>query len=215
MKKAGIVLLGFLMFAVARAQEPQRKLGRERILEDYPQTGTHVGLKAVATFVSVSGMPYEQYAKKVSATFGYGYGISVNYYLSHFVGIHLEGIYSELEQKYYTRYDESRKLTLSYIEFPLMASLNTNYGRRLSLSVMAGPQLGVLAGSRFDAGNSKDYTSVDAVVALKTVDVGIAYGAGLNVTIGKSRGTHLNFGMRGVNRNTNSAGAYLGLMFRL
>jgi len=181
----------------------------------YPQVGTHIGFKFQPTFTSLRSTGYDENSTEVNATVGYGYGASINYYFNNNFGTHFEVIYSELQQKYTDQENKNRRLDVSYFDIPILLSFNSDYGRKINFNVAVGPQLGILSGSKFSSSGGEETANVKAVVALKTVDVGLGYGAGIDFGMGGKHTSHINLGLRGIAGYSNTLGMYLGLMFKL
>jgi hypothetical protein len=183
--------------------------------EEPSQTGLHLGLRFQPTFVALTNRGYEQDARRISATIGYGYGGSLAYFFNNYVSFNLEVVYSEIDQDYMDEQNNERRLGVSYFDIPMLATINSNFGRQVNINAALGPQLGIFSGARFDGKSQGETSNVDAVVALDPVGIGLGYGAGIDFGMGAKRHTHLNLGFRGVAGLTNTAGMYIGLMFKL
>jgi hypothetical protein len=131
-------------------------------------------------------------------TMNYGYGgfMAVN---SKHVGLQLEVIYNEISQKF-KDHDLERKISINYINIPLLLTLNTDKSKPVNFQVAVGPQVGINVGSKVTTtGNGGgDTDTLHAVVAVKQNDFGIAYGAGLQFALNPLRTWHLDLGFRGV-----------------
>jgi hypothetical protein len=184
--------------------------------ENNNQTGTHFGLKFQPTFTSLTARGYEQDAKTISATLGYGFGASLNYYFNNHFGFHFEVVYSLLTQEYADNQNVNRKLNVSYLDIPLLGSINTDYGKAVNLHAALGPQIGIVSGGKFDSRPRGDEaTNVEATIALDAVGIGLGYGAGLDFGLGPQKKTHINLGVRGVMGLSNTVSGFIGLMFKL
>lgn len=241
-------LFSFLCFTlVTQAQDlalNRQKSGERAPLmttpdDSYPQAGFHFGIRFQPQITWIKSSAYDANSLKVNSSYGTGYAASLAYFFSNHFDVQLEAMYSSLEQKYHDRYDASRSIKLDYIHIPFLFALHTNYGKAFSFNVAVGPQLGLLTGSK----SSGDYSASDtshttAILSAKPLDIGLAYGAGIDMGMGESRHVHLNIGLRGVkglttienlnngtlaknqyyildNSYANSIGAYIGLMFKL
>ncbi len=131
------------------------------------------------------------------AKLGWGAGATLGYFFSNCVGVQIEAIYSDISRKY-TDLDVERRVRLSYINFPLMLSINTGKSRLINLNVVAGPQIGILVGSNVSSKASNGTTYAEAKLAVRKTDLGLAYGAGIDVGINESRTFRLGLGFRGV-----------------
>lgn len=157
-----------------------------------------VGLRFMPTFSSFDVRTSSGVIQS-ELTLGYGWGGLVGYNFTEHVGLQLEGIYSSMSQKYR---DQSldRVVHLNYMNFPLLFSANTGKGAPVNLNFVVGPQFGFNVGSKLETSGTPDdgVEQVDAVLAVKAGDVGVAYGAGLEFGFGESRQWHADLGFRGV-----------------
>ncbi len=203
--------------------------------EDYPQAGFHLGLRFQPGFTAIKSSGNDVNTISVSGKVGYGFGMSFAYYFNNYFGTQLELMYSTLSQQYTDKYNKTHNVDLNYISIPLIATLNSNYGKPVNINVAFGPQLGLLVGSKV-SGNDGDF---NAVLAAKGTDLGVGFGGGLDFALGPKHHTHINLGYRGVqglldidNSNgstnlstnqyyilqkskTNTNSLYLGIMFKL
>jgi len=134
----------------------------------------------------------------VETTFvlGYGFGGLIGVNASEHVGFQAEVIYLMLAQKYKEASAAEREVKLSYVNVPLMLVLNTDYNKPVNLNVCFGPQIGFNTGSKISSGESANGSdTINAVLAVKPMDVGFAYGAGLDFG---SPYVKLSLGFRGV-----------------
>ncbi|MGB3076480.1 MAG: porin family protein [Chitinophagales bacterium] len=120
---------------------------------------------------------------KTQAVIGYGFGGLLGVNLTDHVGLQGELLYSPLAQDYVDNMNVNRRITLNYVNIPLLLVLNTNSSSPVNLNFAVGPQFGILAGSSFDATGSAEGDTITAVFAAKPADIGIAYGAGLDFSI--------------------------------
>jgi len=202
------------------------------------QSGFHLGLRYQPTFTSFKIQDASGSTVSGKATVGNGYALSFNFYLGNYIGLHLEGIYSELAQKFSTP-SIDRTVKVNYINIPLLISFNTNYGRPVNFNVTLGPQMGFNTGTNLETSNATGGgTTQEAVLKVKPADVGVAYGAGFDFGIGEYRHFHINLGFRGVyglvnvnddnvsslsngqyyvlqKSNVKTYAGYLGIMFKL
>jgi hypothetical protein len=202
--------------------------------DDYPQVGFHLGFRFQPGFAAFSSSSNSN-AVGFSGRVGYGYGISLAYYFNNYWGTQLELMYSTLSQDVQeTKTGFTRTINLNYISIPILATLNTNYGKPVNFNIALGPQFGLLAGSSVSSNGNGNFS---AGVAAKGMDLGVAFGGGLDFALGPKHHTHINVGYRGVqglididnsggvqsNSNyyviekakTASNNIYLGIMFKL
>jgi hypothetical protein len=137
--------------------------------------------------------------------------VAVN--LSSNVGIQGEINYNAVSQKYRDK-GLDRTVDINYINVPLLLSLNTDKSRAINLNVVGGPQFGINAGSKLTTNESNGTESATAVLALKSMDVGVAYGAGLEFSLTDAHWLRFDVGYRGayglvdIRDNTTSQGTY-------
>jgi hypothetical protein len=162
----------------------------------YP--GFEIGARYMPTFSSFdvhasNGVVYSQ------LSLSHGVGGLLAWNSSEHVGFQVEGIYLSMSQKYRDN-DLDRVVHLNYMNFPLLLSLNTNKAAPVNLNFSAGPQFGINVGSRVETTSDKAGTTdtVNAILAVKAGDVGVAYGAGLEFGLGPERRVALELGFRGV-----------------
>jgi len=159
-------------------------------------SGFVIGARVYGTGTSLDLDKAGDGSAEVSFVFGYGVGGYLGYNFNKNFGLQLEGIYSSLAQKY-TYQGSVRKVELSYINFPLLAVIGTDINRPVSFNVAFGPQAGINVGSKVTTqGDGEGTDSLTAVLAVKTGDFGLAYGAGLNFALTPTM--HLGVGFRGV-----------------
>lgn len=158
----------------------------------------YIGARAMATLSSWKVTNPDKSSVSTDFLVGFGGGGVVGVNFSKHVGLQLEVLYSELAQKYVDNSGVARNLKLSYVNVPLLLVLNTNVSKVVNLNVCGGPQVGFNTGSSFttENSNSSDVDTVHAVLAVKTGDVGIAYGIGLDFMLCPS--LKLSVGYRGV-----------------
>lgn len=157
----------------------------------------YIGARGLMTFTSLKVKGVGNGAVETSYKAGYGGGGVIGVNLSKNFGLQLEVLYSSLSQSFKDESGFEREFTVNYINLPLLLMLNTDVTKGLNLNVAIGPQLGLNTGSsidKMDAGAGVD--SVNAVLAVKSGDIGFAYGAGLDFMLGEV--VKLSIGFRGV-----------------
>jgi len=135
----------------------------------------------------------------VQGTFVVGPGVGgfISGYFSDYVGVQAEVIYTSLAQKYEDA-GLQRKIQISYVNVPLLLSLNTGKSKTVNLNVVAGPQMGFNVGSKITTEGGAQTDTLNAVLAVKRSDIGIAYGAGLDIGLNPAHTIRLGIGFRGV-----------------
>jgi len=76
--------------------------------------------------------------------------------------------------------------------------------------VVIGPQFGINIGSSFSGNSASNKDTLNAVLAVKQGDVGVAYGAGFGIALNQQRNIRLDFGFRGVYGLVNMNGTPAG-----
>jgi len=133
---------------------------------------------------------------KGEVNLGLGASILLGFNFNQHVGINAELMYSTYSQRY-TEKNLERKITLRYVNIPLMLSLNSGITKPVNLNITAGPQIGISAGSTFTTKGGDATTNANSVVIRKG-DLGFAYGAGLDVALNANKTTRFALGFRGV-----------------
>jgi opacity protein-like surface antigen len=155
----------------------------------------YIGVRFMPVFTTLKFKKLNNEVVTGNVQFGQGYGALLGINFSEHWGLQLEGIYNRLSQKY-TDIDIERTVHVSYINVPLLLSFNTNYRMPVNLNIVAGPQLGINVASDFSNSGGSDIDSLQAVLAVKKSDVGVAFGAGLDFALGAM--VRLSLGYRGV-----------------
>jgi hypothetical protein len=163
--------------------------------EDVPSA--EFGFRFAPTFSSFNVHNAEGGVVKGEFALGYGLGIDFGQYFNKHVGLQEELIYNSLSQKFKDQNLE-RVLHINYINIPVLLALNTDRSKMTSANVMFGPQLGINVGSRLDSHGNANGDTVSAVLAVKTGDLGFAYGAGLGFLLNPMKTWRLDIGYRGV-----------------
>jgi hypothetical protein len=161
----------------------------------YP--GFEIGARYMPTFSSFDVRSSQNGVVQGTLTLSHGVGGFMAFNASQHIGFQVEGIYLSMTQKYRDN-DLDRTVRLNYMNFPLLFSLNTSKGSAVNLNLVAGPQFGLNVGSSVETAPGGNVDTVNAVLAVKTGDVGVAYGAGLEFGFGESRMVALELGFRGV-----------------
>lgn len=157
----------------------------------------YIGFRFMPTFTSLA-LNAEGGTVETSTVLSYGYGGVLGFNFSDHFGLQLEVMYSSLAQKYKLR-DRENTIKLRYFNIPLLLRFNTDYSKAVNFNVVVGPQLGLNVGSSLDAdANGAGTDTLQARLAVKKGDIGIAYGAGLDFGVGTSGSVRFNIGFRGV-----------------
>jgi opacity protein-like surface antigen len=162
-----------------------------------PLNVVELGVRFMPTFSSFNMKTSSSGTVKGEATLGYGVGALLGINFTNHIGIQGEIIYNSLSQKYVDQNLE-REIKVSYVNVPLLLSLNTGKSDRVNLNVVFGPQFGINVGSSISGSTGALSDSLQSVIAIKKVDFGFAYGAGLEFALNPLKTIHLDFGFRGV-----------------
>jgi hypothetical protein len=174
----------------APKQEPQPEK------KEPPFKSGEFGVRFMPTFSRFNLVSYD--GKTVTGTYNmsYGYGAMLGLNGKH-VGVQLEAIYNQYSQKYKDQ-DLERQVDINYVNFPLLLTLNTDKSKCVNFGVAVGPQVGLNVGSKIKTYGNTDVDTVEATLAVKQGDLGVAYGAGFDFALNKMRTVKLNLGFRGV-----------------
>jgi opacity protein-like surface antigen len=131
------------------------------------------------------------------AVLGYGAGTFMNYNFTKHIGVQVEMNYSSYSRKY-SESDITRTVNLRYIEIPLLVSFNSNKMRMVNLNFVAGPQLGVNAGSSVYTSGGEGSSIPQPILNVRGGNLGLAYGFGIDFGLNHKRTLRLGVGGRGV-----------------
>jgi len=167
------------------------------------------GLRYLPTFTSLSFRNVNGEVVQGSATMSKGFGIMLGLNFSKCVGVQLEINYDQISQKYKDG-ELDRQVSINYINVPLLLAINTDKTMPVFFGVVVGPQFGVNIGSNFSGNSTNNKDTLNAVLAVKQGDVGMAYGAGFGIALNKQRNIRLDLGFRGVYGLVNMNGTLAG-----
>lgn len=156
-----------------------------------------IGVRFMPTFSSFDTQTSGDGLIEGEFVVGPGFGAFIGFGITDHVGIQGEFIYTTLAQKYE---DESleRKIKISYVNIPLLLSINTGKSEAVNFNVVVGPQIGFNVGSSIETEGNSETDTLTAVLAVKKSDLGLAYGAGLDFGLNEARTLRLGIGFRGV-----------------
>jgi hypothetical protein len=124
-----------------------------------------------------------------------GFGLFCTYNFTKHIGLELQVLYNSFSKKYDDAYLK-RTVNLHYISLPLLFVLSTNKSLPASINVVFGPQTGFNAASNSKVISPEAKDSLLGTFAVKPIDIGIAYGAGLDLSFSKSQRMHIGIGYR-------------------
>ena len=154
------------------------------------------GIRYMPTFSSLDLRTYNGNVIKGSVTMQHGFGAMLAINFSKHIGFQGEVNYNQVSQSY-KDVSLDRKINIRYLNIPLLFSLNTNKASRVNLNIVAGPQFGINVGSSMKTTGTENTGTLQAVVAVKKGDVGLAYGAGLEFALNANHSCRLDLGYRG------------------
>jgi hypothetical protein len=192
MKKSFVIIgLLFLFFGTkTQAKDPVM------VVETPTYHFLEFGIRFMPTFSSFDMETSSGGTVKGEVTFGYGMGAVLGLNFNNNVGVQGEIIYNSLSQKYRDQ-EIDRKINVRYINTPLLLSLNTGKSKPVNLNVVLGPQIGFNIGSSITSdGQASD--TLTTVLSTKQIDLGIAFGSGLEFALNTNRTIRLDIGYRGV-----------------
>jgi Outer membrane protein beta-barrel domain len=153
-----------------------------------------IGARIMPTITSFNFKKIDNSTVESTAKMNYGLGAVMGIHFTSHIGVQGELIYSRYAQKFKTQEFEN-EIRLSYINVPVLLSFNTGSSSPVNLNFVIGPQWGFNVGSKLEmAGSEND--SLQARLAVKKSDFGIAYGAGFDFGLGQL--IRFGIGFRGV-----------------
>ncbi|MEI7586995.1 porin family protein [Runella sp.] len=155
-----------------------------------------IGLRLMPTYSNLAVKTSSGGSVKGEAVLGFGVGALLGFNFTNQVGIQGEVIYNTISQKY-KELDIERKIKLTYVNIPVLFSLNTGKTNVINLNIVAGPQIGISVGSKITT-TGGDVAQPNAVLSVKKGDLGFAYGVGLDFSLSPSHHSRLSIGYRGV-----------------
>lgn len=155
-----------------------------------------LGVRFMPTFSSLAVRSYNGEVIQGEVTVSNGYGLMFANNFTRNIGVQLEVNYLKTSQKYRDNNLE-RSVDVSYLNIPVLLSINTDKSSKVNWNFVLGPQFGLNVGAKTssDGGSSSD--TVRAVVAVRKGDVGLAYGTGFEFMVNKMRTMRIDVGFRG------------------
>lgn len=163
---------------------------------DAPLRKTEFGIRYYPTFSSLALRTYGGEVVQGSLSMSHGWGVMLAHNFTRHVGLQLEVNYNEISQKFKDR-NLDRTVNVSYLNIPVMLSLNTDKSHWVNWNFVAGPQFGLNIGSDVQTSGGNNSDTLRAVVGVKQGDVGFAYGTGLEFMLNKPHTLRLDLGFRG------------------
>jgi hypothetical protein len=192
-KSGTMVALMALLSVSAVAQETTK----ENKQSDRPELRKgEFGVRYMACYSSLELKTFYGDIIQGDVTMSNGFGAILAGNFSKNIGIQAEVSYLAISQKYKDQNLE-RKVDVSYLNIPIMLSINTDKTRMLNLNFVAGPQFGINVGSSTQTAGTENSGTLHGVVVAKGTDIGIAYGTGLEISLNRMHTFRLDFGYRG------------------
>lgn len=174
-------------------------LGKLKLHQDEPdselKTG-EFGVRYMPTFFVLDIRSSTGETIEGAVAYSHGFGVMFGSYHNRHAGWQMEINYYNINQKYRDR-DLERHVSISYINIPIMLSLNTNKAGPFNLNFVAGPQFGLNVGSHLTTTSNGGTDTLNAVVAVKRGDIGMAYGVGAEFMMNEEHTIRFDFGYRG------------------
>ena len=216
------VLSATLMFVGTVAAQDTVRVREKTVVQETNVNGEKVrpplrkgefGIRYMPTYSSLDLRAYNGDIVSGSGSVSHGFGIMFADNFGKNVGIQFEVNYYQILQSFKDM-NLNRDITISYLNIPIMLSLNTDKTRAVNLNVVAGPQFGINVGSNIKTTGAENTNTVQATVAVKQGDIGFAYGAGLEFALNPNHTFRLDLGYRGfyglvdMNGTNNGNGTY-------
>lgn len=179
-----------------RFTSPVGKLG---LHQDEPNTDLkqgEFGARYMPTFFVLDIRSSSGEVIQGAVAYSHGFGVMFGSYHNPHTGYQIEINYYNINQRYRDR-DLERQVSISYINIPLLLSLNTNKAGPFNLNFVAGPQFGLNVGSNLKTTSNGGTDTLNAVVAVKRGDIGLAYGVGAEFMMNQEHTIRFDFGYRG------------------
>lgn len=170
--------------------------------DEYSLKRLELGFRVMPTFSNFNIHSNTSGNIKGEITLGYGIGMNLAYNITKQIGIQTGVIYNAFSQKYKDQ-NLDRQIDISYINIPLLISMNTNKARIVNFNVVVGPELGINVGSNIKRTNTSATDTLTTLFAIKKNDIGVAYGAGLEFMLNNDKSFRLDIGFRGIYGFTN------------
>lgn len=154
------------------------------------------GIRYLPTFSGLDLKSYNGETVKGSFTVSQAFGVMFAYNASPMIGFQTAIDYFQSSQTYKGT-SSDRTIDMTYINIPVLLTLNSGKKQKVNVNLVAGPQFGFNVGSKLSSSTATGSDTVQAVVAVKKVDFGFAYGAGLELALNKAHTLRFDAGYRG------------------
>lgn len=157
---------------------------------------TEIGFRYYPTFSAMKVRTYNGEVAEGSITMSNGFGAFIGHNFNSHVGVILEVDYIQMSQKYRDA-NLDRVVNLSYLNIPVLLSLNTDKTNWVNWNFVVGPQFGLNIGSSVKTDGNANGDTLRAIVAVKQGDIGLAYGTGLEFALNRDHTFRFDIGFRG------------------
>ncbi len=164
--------------------------------EDEPLRHGEFGVRYMPTFSALRVRTSNNETVNGTLSMSHGWGMFVGFNFNDHVGVVGEVNYHEINQKYKDQ-GLNRQVSVSYLNIPVLLSLNTDKTAPVNLNFVVGPQFGFNVGASVDGDSNGNVDQAQATVGAKAGDVGAAYGAGLEFSLNDAHTIRLDLGFRG------------------
>lgn len=155
------------------------------------------GIRYLPTFNFMRFRTYAGETVSGELSMQHGVGVNLGFNFTKNVGIQAEINYVEVNQKFKDQ-NLNRQVGVSYLNIPVMLSLNTDKTAPVNLNFVVGPQWGLNMGARVSGGSTGNNTeTLRTTIGVKSGDAGLAYGAGLEFMLNENHTVRLDLGARG------------------
>lgn len=181
---------------VAPAPAPAPEATAADTDNDVPLRHGEFGIRYMPTFSTLRVRTYDGETVQGTLSMSHGWGALIGFNFNRHVGVVAEVNYIQINQKFKDR-NLDRRVSVSYLNIPVLLSLNTNKEAPVNVNFVVGPQFGLNVGASVDGDDGGNQDSVKATVGVKSGDVGAAYGAGLEFALNREHTIRLDVGFRG------------------
>jgi hypothetical protein len=218
-------ILGFLVVVmITSSSQAQESTG--------PLPRGEFGVRYMPTFSALDIRTYNGERAKYDLSVSHGVGIMAAGDFGKYMSIQVEANYYQSSQKYTDR-NLVNEVNVGFLNIPFLLSISTDKSRSVIFNAVAGPQIGITVGTNIKTTGTESADSLKPIAAVKSMDVGFAYGAGVGILLNHAHSCRLDIGYRGFyglvdinddstrkgtynvlltsSRKTN--GAYLGITF--
>lgn len=194
-------LCALLAYTKLRGQETQPYMYEA---PDQPVYVWELGLQVMPTYTTFSMSGWDGSKVEGDAIIGLSRSAVVAITLNPTLAITTEIVYTTFKKEF-SHHGIPKRLNVNYISVPIMATINASKMSKVNVNLVIGPQFGINAGSAVESANGNEPDSLQSVWQVKQGEMGVAYGAGLEIALNSSRSFRLTTGFRGISGFLNVA----------